>query len=202
MVRALMIAVLGIALHAHTALAQTYLLKPGDTVRVSVLEDPALNQTLLIRPDGRISMPLAGTLEAAGRSPEALQQAIRQRLSQDFVSPPTVTVAVTGVAQGPALEEEALEAGALASIYVLGQVRGPGVYEVETPIDLLQLLAIVGGVDTFAARDRIQVRRRGPEGESIILFNYDVVEDGLAPARNVALQDGDIVVVPEGGLFD
>lgn len=180
-----------------SASAQDYLLKPGDRIDVSVLEDPGLNRQLLIRPDGKVSLPLAGTLQAADRTPEALQTAIRRALSRDFVEPPTVTVSVIDVAEEDPIDEEAL-----ITIYVIGEVGQPGRYDVETPIDLLQALALSGGPGVFAARDRVQVRRRASDGESVMLFDYEQIEDGATPAQFVALEDGDVIVVPERGLFD
>jgi polysaccharide export outer membrane protein len=195
----LIIPVLVLMLTAQASSAQIYRLRTGDQIQISVLEDPSLNQQALIRPDGRISLPLAGTIEAAGRTPDELQATIRSRLGREFVTPPTVTVSVVQIS--PEAEEE-IEAAGLASIYVLGQVRSPGVYEVEPPINLLQLLALTGGPDIFAARDRIQVRRRTSGGEAVFLFDYDLIEDGETPAQIVELLDGDVVVVPERGLFD
>ena len=201
MIRALVLALVAFCLVAPQASAQAYRLKPGDTITVNVLEDPSLNQTVLIRPDGRISLALAGSLEAAGRTPEALQSAIRSALGRDFVTPPTVTVGLASVA--PEGEEQATAAGArLVSIFVLGEVRAPGAYEVEAPIDILQALALSGGPDVFAARDRIQIRRRDESGQTLILYDYDGVESGAVPTQSVELRDGDVVIVPERGLFD
>jgi polysaccharide export outer membrane protein len=197
------IATLAIGLWATAISAQTatYVIQPGDRLSISVLEDPSLNTNALVRPDGRISMPLAGSLQAAGVTPEQLQSAIRDNLSRDFVSPPTVTVAL--VALGAPGDQEAAAQGPTAQIYVLGEVSRPGVYEVELPIDALRLLALAGGPSVFAARQRVQIRRRMPDnGETVMLFDYEAVEEGLTPSALVPLQDGDVVVVPERSLFE
>jgi polysaccharide export outer membrane protein len=199
MIRALAIAMIALVMTAQTALAQTYSLQAGDRIQVIVLEDPSLNQQVLVRPDGRISLPLAGSIEAAGRTPEALQDVIRDRLARDFVTPPTVTVSLLSVSEGA--PEEA-EPGAFASVYILGEVRAPGAYQLATPVSLLQALAVSGGVDVFAARNRIQVRRRAEDGETLMLFDYESIEDGAVPAQSIELMDGDVVIVPERGLFD
>ena len=180
------------------AAAQDYSIRIGDRLDVSVIEDPGLNRQVLVRPDGRISLPLAGTLVAAGRTPEALQAAIRQALARDFVSPPTVTVALAALAPETSVVDDATT----ATIYVVGQVGSPGRFDVPTPIDALQMLAVAGGPSPFAARQRIQIRRRSGGAEQVLLFDYDLVERGLAPGGAVALMDGDVIVVPERRLFE
>lgn len=196
MIRALAIAALALVLPAQTLQAQTYLIQPGDVIQISVLEDPALDRQALVRPDGRISLPLAGSLEAAGRTPEALEATIRSRLSRDFVTPPTVTVSLVSVG-----DPEEVADGAVV-VYVLGEVRAPGAYQVQQPADILQVLALSGGVDVFAARDRIQLRRRSADGETTFLFDYEAIEDGATPSGGLPLREGDVIIVPERGLFD
>lgn len=195
MVRLLFQAAALLAAMTLSAYAQSYKIKPGDTLDVSVLEDPSLNRQVLVRPDGKISMPLAGAINAEARSPEAVAASIRARLSRDFVSPPTVTVALLSSADEPQ------QAGSMV-FYAVGQVNGPGRYEAEAPIDILQAIALVGGLSIYADWDRIQLRRRGPEGDQVLLFNYEDIEDGLVPAGAMMLSDGDVLVAPERGLFD
>lgn len=196
MIRTLIIGfAVALALVSETV-AQGYLIRIGDTLDISVLEDPGLNRQVLVRPDGRISLPLAGTLDAAGRTPEALQVDVRRRLASNFVEPPTVDVAVTGLSTQP------VEEAAVATIYVVGEVNNPGSYDVELPIDILQALALSGGPGVFAARKRIQVRRRGSDGETVFLFDYDSVADGTVPSPPISLVAGDVIVVPERGLFE
>lgn len=188
---------------ALPALAQetpAYRLQPGDQIEISVLEDPGLNRQVLIGPDGRISLPLAGSVRAGGQTVDALQSAIRGRLADDFIEPPTVTVSLSGVGQG--FDEEVVDPALLSTIYVLGQVQGPGRYDLEPPVDVLQALAVAGGPAVFAARDRIQIRRRVDGSDVMILFDYDQVEDGMVPIQPIELQDGDVIVVPERGLFE
>lgn len=174
---------------------EDYVLVPGDVVEISVLEDSSLNRQVLVRPDGKISLPLAGTLVAAERTPEALQAAIRDRLAKDFIEPPTVTVSLINAAQTE--EEEELQL-----IYVLGQVVNPGRFEIEDPVNILQALAIAGGPGIFAATTRIQLRKRDENGgETVTLFDYDAVQEGNG-TRLLVVDDGDVVVVPERGIFE
>lgn len=175
-----------------------YLVQPGDRLEVTVLEDPGLNRTVLVRPDGRISLPLSGTITAEGMTPEAIAAAVRRGLSRDFVEPPTVTVSLVSLGAPMASGDVA----ASAEIYVLGQVARPGVYQVLLPIDALQALALAGGPGAFAAERRIQIRRRSAEGESLQLFDYRHIQEGRVPSPFIALSDGDVIVVPERGLFE
>jgi polysaccharide export outer membrane protein len=176
------------------ARAQDYLIQKGDTLDVSVLEDPGLNRQALVRPDGKISLPLAGAIDAAGLTPEALQTRVRAALRRDFVEPPTVTVSLLSMAPESAKQK--------TPIYVLGEVRAPGRYEVDLPMDALQALALAGGPSAFAARNRVQVRRRVEGAETLTVFDYDQVEDGAAIPEPIALAAGDVILVPERGLFD
>lgn len=185
--------------------AQGYRLQPGDVVEVSVIEDPNLNRRVLIAPDGRISLPLAGSVQAGGRSVGQVQAAVRAALAPNFVAPPTVTVSLVALAppalpEPPAEEEEA----ELWTVYVLGEVRTPGphTYEAESPITALQALALAGGPDVFAARSRIQIRRMVDGTETLYLFDYDALESGEGFSPPETLRDGDVILVPERGLFD
>ena len=183
-----------VMLLAQGAAAQEYLLKPGDRITISVFEDPALNSTALIQPDGKISILLAGSLDAAGVSPAALQDQIQAKLAKDFIEPPTVSVALAslGAPETP------------PSFYVLGEVGQPGLFtfDAEKPVTVLQALSLAGGPGVFAARERIQLRRYvDDQSGSIRLFDYDAVEDGEVLQPPLFIEDGDVIVVPERGLF-
>ncbi len=185
---------------AGSAQAQTedtgdWALAPGDRIDISVLEDPTLNRQALVRPDGKISMPLAGAIAVAGLTPEAAQGLIRRRLAKDFIEPPNVTVSL--VALGSEDEEE-------PAFYVLGEVAQPGrfTFNEEMPVTVLQALALAGGLDVFAARKRVQIRRYADNVETLQLFDYDAVESGEGLLPPLFIEDGDVIVVPESGLFE
>lgn len=195
------------AILSVAALAQDgefYRLVPGDVLEVTVLEDPDLGRQLLVRPDGRVSMPLAGTVMAQGRTPEQVQGTIRARLARNFVEPPTVTVAVVSVREE--LEDEELEEIVLNDVYVLGEVARPGRFEYpnDEPVTVLQALSLAGGVGPFAAIKRIQVRQVVDGIETVRLFNYEAVEDGasVSAADFEPLVDGAILIVPERGFLE
>jgi polysaccharide biosynthesis/export protein len=186
------------------ALAQDpYRLQAGDVVEITVIEDPNLNRRVLVGPDGRISLPLAGSVVAAGRTLAEVQSSVQSGLAGNFVRPPTVSASLVALGPPPLpeIEEEELE---LFSVYVLGEVNRPGRYDYESdaPISVLQALALAGGPGVFADRDAIQVRNLEDGAETIRIFDYDAVEKGLGATLATTLSDGAIIVVPERGLFD
>lgn len=179
----------------RTAVDPDFRLGPGDVLLINVLEDPTLDTEVLIRPDGLITVPLAGTVSAAGRTPEEVAAAIRSELAPNFVEPPTVTVVLRALA--PMSQEEQF-----LTIYVIGQVGRPGQILIQEPIGFLQALALAGGVGVFAKADEIQVRKVDEAGvEQVLMLDYEAIEEGGVVPR-VILDDGDTILVPERGLFD
>lgn len=183
------------AVHAQDA----YTFKPGDTLDISVLEDANLNRQVLVRPDGRISIPLVGDVIAAGQTPESLKASIADGLASNFSIAPNVTVALSAVGV-PAVSY----APATVSVYILGQVNNPGAFEVEPGSSILQVLSIAGGLGTFAAPKRIQVRSTDPKSgaETVRGFNYDAYVNGGVAGATLRLRDGDVIIVPERHLFE
>jgi polysaccharide export outer membrane protein len=183
-----------LAAPAAWAQASGYLIQPGDVLAITVLEDDSLNQQSLVTPDGRISVPLAGTVQASGRTVEAIESTIADRLASNFAVRPSVFVSVVSVTE----EEETFP------IYVLGQVETPGLVEVLPGTTLLQAVALAGGLDRFAATKRIQLRRRDPATgqERLFLFNYKAVERGGTITSMITLREGDVLIVPERRLFE
>jgi polysaccharide export outer membrane protein len=195
--RQFLLAVLVSALAAPLALAQSagYRIQPGDTLAITVLEDDTLNRQTLVLPDGRISVPLAGSVQAAGNTVESVERTIADRLASNFAVRPSVFVSVVTVAEE---EEETFP------IYVLGQVGSPGLVEVLPGTTLLQAVALSGGFDRFAATKRIQLRRTDPSTgqERLYLFNYRAVERGGSIQSMITLREGDVIIVPERRLFE
>jgi polysaccharide biosynthesis/export protein len=185
-----------LALVPALALAQSagYRIQPGDQLAITVLEDDTLNREVLVLPDGSISVPLAGTISAAGRSVDAVENTISDLLASNFAVRPSVFVSVVAVN----------ELGLTFPIYVVGQVGEPGVREVEAGTTLLQAIALAGGLDRFAATKRIQLRRRDPATgqERLYIFNYRAVERGGAIESMITLREGDVILVPERRLFE
>ena len=196
-----------IALLALVGAAQAqdaYRIRPGDTLRLEVLEDATLNRSVLVSPDGRISVPLAGSVMAAGNPLEAIQRAVSAQLAPNFAAPPTVFISIERLAErvpagpaGPAAPPPTID------IYVLGEVANPGKLEVSPGTTVLQLFAQMGGFDRFAATARIQLRRVDTAGvEQIYVLNYDAIEAGTNPNGRTTLQEGDVIVVPQRRLFE
>lgn len=154
--------------------AADYKLVPGDKLRIEVYKDPQLSQSVQVRPDGKITLPLANDVAAAGRTPAELRDAIVTAL-KTYMANPTVTVMV--VETMPPV------------IYVMGEVNSAGPQPLVGQMDVLQALATAKGFKDFADTKNILIRR----GTQVLRFNYNDAIKG--DARPVILQPGDTVVV-------
>jgi polysaccharide export outer membrane protein len=156
-----------------------YRLMAGDKLRIEVYKDPQLSQSLQVRPDGKITLPLAGDVVAAGRTSMQLRDAIAGSL-KEYINNPVVTVIV--VETTPQV------------VYVMGEVQKPGTLPiVNGRMTVVQALAMAGGFTDFANRKDIRILRKGRTGMQTIRFNYkEAIEDGREP---LALQSGDTVIV-------
>jgi polysaccharide export outer membrane protein len=189
---------LGLVLAMSAAHAQdSYSLRPGDVLRVEVLEDPSLNRDTLVLPDGSISLPMAGLLRAGGRSLDAVQAEITQRLAPNFASTPTVFVGIAQLAQQQIGTGGPVAANTIA-VFLMGEAANPGRIDVEPGSTLLQVLAQAGGFTPFAAKKRIQLRR----GASVYLFNYSEIEKTGGAGFETVVAKGDVIVIPTRRLFE
>ena len=178
------------------AKAQT--LKSGDNLSISVLQDPKLDRSVTVDPSGEIAFPLAGHIRARGLTPQALENILKAKLKDNYKDESLdVTVAVANSPKD--IPEDDLK----PKIFITGEVVRPGSYVVRQPTTLMQAIALAGGVGPFAAKKRIQVRRRSVGGdETIFMFNYKAYEAGDDLEGNIRLRAGDVIMVPERGLFD
>lgn len=176
----------------------TYKIEPGDTLKIEVLEDQSLNRSVLVLPDGTVSVPLVGTVKAGGKTVGEVQAQIAAALAPNFATKPNVFVNVASLANGiPA------RSGGSITVYVMGEVNNPGKATVRSGTNVLQLLAQTGGFTKFAATKRIQIRRTDRSGKtSVFTFNYKAIENGSASVSAIVLRSGDVVVVPERRLFE
>ena len=152
-----------------------YRLVPGDKLRIEVYKDPQLSQSVQVRPDGKITLPLANDVMAAGHTPTELRDAIANSL-KTYIANPTVTVMV--VETVPPV------------IYVMGEVNNAGPQSLVGKLDVMQALAAAGGFKDFANTKNIKIRR----GSEILRFNYkDAINGRAAP---LYLKPGDTIIVP------
>ncbi len=158
-----------------------YKLSPGDQIEVSVWKEPELSKTVIVRPDGKFSYPLAGEITAASKTVSQVQSEITARLKQ-FIPEPVVTAALT-VLDGN-------------RIYVIGQVGKPGTYVMNPRLNVLQALAVAGGMTPFANADGIMVMRGIGAQQRILRFRYGDVSKGRDVEQNIQLEAGDVVIVP------
>lgn len=159
----------------------SYRIGPEDALEIAVWKDESLKSTVLVRPDGAISFPLVGELAAAGRTASELRDEIARRLAR-FVPDAEVSVSVVRVAS--------------YRVYVIGRVNKPGDFVVGRPIDVLQLLALAGGITPFAAEDEIRIIRRVGGRQVALPFDYKRLRKDGDLSQNIVLRSGDVVLVP------
>ena len=200
MIRIILGALLAATLSTGAFAQSSYQIRSGDSLQIEVLEDPALNRSVLVLPDGSISFPLAGTIPAAGRTIDAVKADLAAALAGNFAAPPNVFVGITTLAAPRAAR--AAGPGRTISVYAMGEVTAPGKADVAPGTTVLQFLAQAGGFTRFAAQKRVQLRRTAKGGvEQIYLFNYDGTgTSGIAGSTR--LQSGDVIVVPQRKLFE
>jgi polysaccharide export outer membrane protein len=160
--------------------APDYVIGPDDTLHISVWKEPDLSETLPVRPDGKISMPLLDDIPAAGMTPELLKELITARLKK-YLADPRVTVVVTGMNS--------------RRIFVTGEVTHSGPLPLLPHMTVLQALA-QAGFTQFANLKGIYLLRTENGKQEKLLFNYKDVVKGNHPEQNIALKPGDTVVVP------
>ena len=169
-------------------------LQPGDVVGITVYQDPKLDRQVLIGPSGMISFPLAGQIRAGGLTPAELESVLKARLKGRFTEEPDITVALVALkSEDPDLKPK---------IFITGEVLRPGPFVMQQRLSLVQAIAVAGGFSPFAAKQRIQLRRKIDGVESLYVFNYNDFFSGTNFENNINLRPGDVIIVPERGLFE
>jgi polysaccharide export outer membrane protein len=163
-----------------------FLLGPEDVLEIAVWKNQDLTKTVIIRPDGLISMPIIGDIQAAGLSTNELAQRIADRLRQ-FVQNPAVSVHVKELNS--------------YSVFVVGEVVKPGKFQLKSYVTVLQAISMAGGFTDYAKKNRLQVVRMKSNGdgkvrETHIPIHYEQVVAGSSESGNIILHSGDTVVVP------
>jgi polysaccharide export outer membrane protein len=151
----------------------------GDVIRIDVFEEPQFNGTVVVRPDGKISLPLVSEVYVAGLTPVATEELLAVKLAK-FVNRPRVTVTVQEIHS--------------RVVYVTGEVLRPGAYALADTINVVQLIARAGGVTAYAKKKDVYVLHAGSGLRTKV--DYSKVLRGQHVEENVQLNPGDTVVVP------
>ena len=157
-----------------------YVIGADDTLHISVWKEPDLSESLPVRPDGKISMPLLNDITAAGLTPLQLRDELTEKLKK-YISDPRVTVVVTGMSS--------------RRIFVTGEVNHTGPLPLLPHMNMLQALA-QAGFTQFANPKAIYLLRSENGKQVKMPFNYKQVVKGRHPEQNLELQPGDTIVVP------
>jgi len=157
-----------------------FVIGPEDILEISVWKDPDLTKQLIVRPDGRISFPLIGEIEAGGQKVKWLQEHIMKRI-REYIPDAMVTVMVAQINS--------------MKIYVVGKVVRPGEYRIGRKINVMQTLALAGGLSPFADEDNILILRQDNKESKKLSFNYNKVKKGKEIEQNIWLKNGDVVVI-------
>jgi polysaccharide biosynthesis/export protein len=169
----------GTAALAHN---DTYVIGVDDVLAINVWKEPDVSRTVPVRSDGKISLPLAGEVQASGETPLQLEKLLATKL-QSFISEPEVTVIVSEVKS--------------QKFNILGMVSKPGSYSLTNSATVLDAIALAGGFRDFAKQKSIYILRQNPDGsQSRLPFNYKEVIKGKDSAQNIKLQPRDTIVVP------
>ena len=158
-----------------------YVVGEGDVLHVDVWQETEVSHNVVVRPDGKISLPLINEIKVSGMTPLQIQGVIGEKLTT-FVNQPKVTVTVMEIHSKRA--------------FITGEVSRPGEYPLNTSVTVLQLIAEAGGFTPFAKTGNIVVLRVVNGAQQRIKFKYKEVVQGKNTQQNIALQPGDTVVVP------
>ena len=160
-----------------------YRIQPGDQMDVKLFYNPELNESVTVRPDGRISLQLAHEILAAGLTPAELIQVLKQNYAREL-DQPEITVILRNFAG--------------QRIYVDGEVNKPALVPLSAAMTVLQSIAVAGGLKDSARTSEVVVIRRGPEGQPrVFAVDLSRVLDGTDTGQDVALMPFDVVYVPK-----
>jgi len=165
----------------HEKVDGSYIIGPGDVLSISVWKEEGMQLEVLVRPDGGITYPLAGEIQAGGLTTKSLSVELVNKLKR-YIPNPNVTVSVLKSVSN--------------KVYVIGKVNRPGEFVATGYMDVLQALTMAGGLTPYAESDEIKIIRRTDTGSTVKLFDYDDVVSGERLDMNIILKAGDTVVVP------
>jgi polysaccharide export outer membrane protein len=159
-----------------------YVIGPEDVLQIHVWKEETLSQSVMVRTDGKISLPLIDEVQAAGLTPLKLKEVLTEKFKK-FVDNPLVTVMVR-------------EARSF-KVYVSGQVAKPGVFTLVGETTILQIIPMAGGFTEWANQRKVLLIRRENGRESRITINYKKIISGEDINANILLKPGDTIIVPD-----
>jgi polysaccharide export outer membrane protein len=157
-----------------------YIIGAGDVLEISVWKNEDLTKLLTVLPDGKISFPLIGEVMAEGKTLAQFKKELESKISR-YVPDPVLSVVIQQLNSN--------------MIYVIGKVRNPGRFALNSDIRVLQGLALAGGLNPFAEQNKIRIFREEGGKTLIFHFRYDDVSTGKRMEQNIWLKRGDIIVV-------
>jgi len=170
------------AARAAVTPAPNYVIGPDDVLSVVFWRDKDLSGDVVVRPDGKISLPLMNDVQAGGLTPNQLRDAVAA-MARQYVEDPNVTVVVKEIKS--------------RKVFITGMVEKPGPYPLNGPTSVVQLISLAGGLKEFTDGKKILIMRTDKSGrQTAHLFNYQKVVGGKNLEQNIELQPGDTVVVP------
>lgn len=158
-----------------------YIIGPEDNLYIHVWNEQHLSRTVLVRMDGKISLPLVDEIQAAGLTPLQLKESLTQKL-KDFVDAPNVSVMV--------MDTNSFK------VYISGEIAKPGVYTLKSETSLLQFVIMAGGFTQWANQKKILIIRKENGKEKRMKINYKKIVKGDDPGSNIVLKPGDTIIVP------
>jgi polysaccharide export outer membrane protein len=163
------------------ALPSDYVIGAEDVLGVVFWREADLSGDVIVRPDGRITLPVIGEMMAAGLTPQQLQKQIHDAATK-YINDPNVAVVVRTINS--------------RKVFVTGRVTTPGTYDLKQAVTVLQAIALAGGLTEYADAKNITVLRTRNGKTEVLKFNYRDVAKGKSLDQNVQLLPGDTIVVP------
>ncbi len=161
--------------------SSTYVIGPGDSLDINVWKEPDFSRVVVVRPDGKITLPLIGDVMASGLTANQLQEKL-EKLLKEYVEIPKVSVSVTAAHN--------------MKIYLLGNVAHPGEIELTKPITVLEAISIAGGLNEWAKQSDLRLMRKINGQLKTYRIDYKAIIDGRDPSQNIVLKPGDTIYVP------
>jgi len=170
-----------VAIPPGVAVPADYVIGPEDILTIVFWREKDLSSDVVVRPDGRISLPVLQDVDAAGLTPQQLRESLT-KTAERYVEDPNVTVVVKEINS--------------RRVFITGQVAKPGPYNITSPMTVLQLIAFAGGLLEYADEKNIVIMRMEKDTPVSYRFNYREVAERKNLKQNIALKPGDTVIVP------